>query len=584
MCIWRWCWRANTHEPTSLANSWMIFVVYFAIPAGTGFAFAKAYDAMADLGSGGSFTPVLVWAAVVAVAESLRLISLYVGVLEWTKSFTHTETLLRSNLLGAQLENGGPQRGRPVRSAAASIPAFRDDTRDIALLADGALDTTGGLAFAVTAGLVLASVDVQATLVMFVPLAAVVLLVKALDSRIKRYRQADREASSEVSALIGDLMSGANTIAVNGAIDSALDELETVVRVRETTAVRDAVLDEAVYSASRGAAQVALGLALLILAVPLAQGSAGIGEVTLFVSFAYYLDFLPRMLGRMFARHKQAGVAFARMGSMVGDADPANAVRPRMLPLDARSGRLSDAPTLEVARPSRRRLERLEVRNLSAIHGVRVRGKGDLDASAAGVHDVSFSLERGSFTVLTGPVGSGKTTLLRALLGLSYDTVVQGHVLWNGEPLSDPAAFLVPPNAAFLPQVPQLVSDSLTDNISLGGASSRAVKDAVGLAALDVDLALMADGLETMVGPRGLRLSGGQRQRLATARALVHQPELVVFDDLSSALDVETEVELWSSLAAAGMTVLAVSHRAVAFERADQILRLDQGRLELVSR
>jgi ATP-binding cassette subfamily B protein len=87
-----------------------------------------------------------------------------------------------------------------------------------------------------------------------------------------------------------------------------------------------------------------------------------------------------------------------------------------------------------------------------------------------------------------------------------------------------------------------------------------------------------------MIGPRGLRLSGGQRQRLATARALVHGPELVVLDDLSSAVDVETELQLWRNLAATGMTVLAVSHRAVAFERADQVLVLDGGRLVSLER
>ena len=92
-------------------------------------------------------------------------------------------------------------------------------------------------------------------------------------------------------------------------------------------------------------------------------------------------------------------------------------------------------------------------------------------------------------------------------------------------------------------------------------------------------IAEMPDGADTLIGPRGLRLSGGQRQRLATARALVHDPELVVLDDLSSALDVETEVQLWTNLADAAMTVIAVSHRAVAFDRADQVLRLDAGRL-----
>ena len=123
------------------------------------------------------------------------------------------------------------------------------------------------------------------------------------------------------------------------------------------------------------------------------------------------------------------------------------------------------------------------------------------------------------------------------------------------------------------------MSDSVRDNVGLGPIPADDLARALTLAAVDDDVAALPDGEDTMIGPRGLRLSGGQRQRLATARALVHGPELVVLDDLSSAVDVETELQLWDNLAAAGLTVLAVSHRAVAFERADLVLRLDHGSL-----
>ena len=177
-------------------------------------------------------------------------------------------------------------------------------------------------------------------------------------------------------------------------------------------------------------------------------------------------------------------------------------MRRRDLPLEARQeGRRPLAD-----RPLRAPLERLDVVGLSAWY-----------PGGAGVHDVTFSMTRGDFVVLTGPVGSGKSTLLRAVLGLSWQAETAGQVRWNGEALDDRAAFLVPPNAAFLPQVPQLVSDSVRDNVGLGPVPADDLARALALAAIDDDIAALPAGTDTLIGPRGLRLSGGQRQRLATA-------------------------------------------------------------------
>jgi len=474
------------------------------------------------------------------------------------------QSLLRANLLNAQVASGGPEAGQPVGSAGEAITHFRDDVEDVTMFIDGFVDISAGVVFTALAGLVLGSVDGRAALMLLIPLIGVAMATRTLDARIKRYRAADRIAASAVSGLLGDVMAAATTVKVNNAIEPTIAHLRKLVDARRRTAVRDRVLDESVWAFSQGAADVGLGLVLLSAAGAMAAGRFSVGELAVFSAYLGWLSFLPRMVGRMLARRKQVSVAFDRMSLLVADKDAGNTVTDRLLPIGLRQHR--SRPLAQ--RPERVALDVLEVRHLTANY-----------PSGEGVHDVSFSVRRGSFTVITGPIGSGKSTLLRALLGLAYQAEVAGAVAWNGNVLTDRGAFLIPPNAAFLPQVPQLISDSVADNIALGAVDETQLSLALELAAVVADIEEMPDGTGTLIGPRGLRLSGGQRQRVATARALVHSPELVVLDDLSSAVDIETELQLWSNLAAVGITVIAVSHRAVAFDRADQLLRLQDGHL-----
>jgi ATP-binding cassette subfamily B protein len=152
--------------------------------------------------------------------------------------------------------------------------------------------------------------------------------------------------------------------------------------------------------------------------------------------------------------------------------------------------------------------------------------------------------------------------------------------------------------------VPRLFSEPLRDNILMGLPPDQVdLAGALHLAVMEEDLATMPDGLNTLIGTRGIRLSGGQAQRTAAARMFVRDPELLVVDDLSSALDVETEQLLWERLtermrgeggsrkgkgagqpgtngAPATFTILAVSHRRPILRRADQIVVLKDGRVE----
>jgi ATP-binding cassette subfamily B protein len=255
--------------------------------------------------------------------------------------------------------------------------------------------------------------------------------------------------------------------------------------------------------------------------------------------------------------YQQSKVAIGRLQTLMQDAPPQQLLAHQ--PIDL----CGPLPTVPAVVRTTNSLQRLEVRGLTYHY----------PQTSAGIHDINFHLTAGTLTVITGEIGAGKTTLLRVLLGLLPKD--GGEILWNGQPVADPAGFFVPPRVAYTPQTPRLFSESLRDNILLGlPEEPTQLQAALEQAVFTRDLATMPAGPATLVGPRGMRLSGGQVQRAAAARMFVRQPELLVFDDLSSALDGETERLLWERLFADERkpTCLVVSHRPAVLARADQVL------------
>ena len=211
--------------------------------------------------------------------------------------------------------------------------------------------------------------------------------------------------------------------------------------------------------------------------------------------------------------------------------------------------------------PAREPLDHLRLRGLTAVH----------DDGTLGVEGVDLDVASGELVLLLGQIGSGKSSLLGALAGLVDHT---GSVRWNGIEVEDAQVFLRPGQVAYVAQVPRVLSGTFADNLRLD--HDRDIAQAVDDARLGSDLE-EAGGVDAVVGHRGVRLSGGQVQRLALARALAAKAELVLADDVSSALDARTEVELWAALRSRGTTVLGSTSKRAALQQADCVVVLDKG-------
>jgi ABC-type multidrug transport system fused ATPase/permease subunit len=207
-------------------------------------------------------------------------------------------------------------------------------------------------------------------------------------------------------------------------------------------------------------------------------------------------------------------------------------------------------------------LRRLDLDGFSAVH----------EDGTVAVRDVDLTVHRGQLVLVVGPVGAGKSSLLRALAGIVHHT---GALRWNGQPVTEPELFLRPNQVGYVAQLPRVLSGTVADNILLGHEVDAA--GAVSTAQLDHDLAAAGAGLALLIGHKGTRLSGGQLQRLALARALAPRTELLIADDVSSALDVTTELDLWRALRDHGVTVVGSTSKRAALTQADHVVVLLAG-------
>ena len=196
------------------------------------------------------------------------------------------------------------------------------------------------------------------------------------------------------------------------------------------------------------------------------------------------------------------------------------------------------------------------------------------------VHDLDFELRPGELLAVVGGVGSGKSTLVEMLAG--ERSPASGGLRVGGIPVESLARHELRRFIGYVPQDPILLSAPIRENILLGREVSQQDLDhALEVSRLAQDMPAFPDGLDTMVGERGVTLSGGQQQRVALSRALVGRPSILLLDDATAALDADTEAAFWEQLESVlpDIAAVVVTHRVATIQRADRVLVLEKGRI-----
>lgn len=549
--------RLLRNDPRAYGIAWCHWAVFHGAPLAVGWVLKVILDALTD---GTPGLPVFLLGALLGL-EVGRWALFVSAAVQFHGTWVGWLTVPRVNLLASLATGSGPAASRLPGSSGEAVSRFRDDVQDIAQVLDVWLDVSASVIVSAIALVVITTIDPVAGVSVAVPIGAALLLSAWLGPSLRRWRRAAREATAAVTSFIGDTFGSVLAVKAGGAEDAVDAAFRRLNARRAVVAKRDQLGSELIRSLGYGTGEVTVGIVLLLVAARFRRGELSVGDIALFSAYVVgVVAGLPKWVGRLGALHRQADVSVDRLGELMG-GDRRAAVQP------ARTFLRAGPPTPAHDPRPVGGLQRLEVRGLTVRH----------PASGRGIEDVDLTIDAGQLVVVTGVVGAGKSTLLRGLLGLI--TPDAGAMTWNGEVVADPSTFLVPPRVSYLPQVPRLFSETLAETILLGLPSDE-LDEALWLACLDEDLDRMPDGRSTLIGPRGLRLSGGQVQRTGAARAFVRRPDLLVVDDLSSALDVETEIRLWDRLQSTGRrTALLVSHRSHVLERADRVIVLAEGRV-----
>jgi len=552
-------------QPVRYSFAMFLWTSIWVLPILIGLVSARYFDALAE---GMTTTMLTMVVAAVFAYAFFRTIFIFLGMRNHGSLLFRAAATMRRNLLVRIFEL--PGAAGLDETPGEVVSRFRDDVEHVIEPFDLFVDFVGSLVAGSISLAILWSMDPVITAVIAIPVIIVGFVSNRTGGLVRKYRMQARDATEAITGFLGETFAATQSVKVAGAEEDMLGHFVELNNVRRTMMVKDRTLMAVIEAVFRNTVNIGTGLILLLAAGRLSTtGDTGLtlGEFALFVFLLHLVTESAYFYGVFIARSKQGRVSVERLTGTLAGEPWTRLIADTDLGLDT-----NEPPPAEPL-PDPAPFSSLSIRGMSYQY----------NGSTNGINDVNLDIAQGEFVVVTGRIGSGKTTMLRTILGLLPAS--SGSIKWNGEEVDDPSTFLVPPRIAYTPQVPRLFSMSLEDNLVLGASLAEGQLDeSIHIATMRHDIDTMPEGLETLIGPRGVRLSGGQVQRSAAARMFTRSPQLLVLDDVSSALDVETEQLLWSRLfeARSDVAALVVSHRHAALGRADRVIVMERGEIVAV--
>jgi ATP-binding cassette subfamily B multidrug efflux pump len=396
------------------------------------------------------------------------------------------------------------------------------------------------------------SMDARMTLAALLPLALLTFAARKFRGQIMKSSLEVQQQMSELSSYVQENLSGMHVVKAYAQEKFQTEEFVRLNRDFQEKSLEMARLRGIVTPVMQGINGLTILIVIWYGGMRVGSGDLLVADIVAFIAYLNVLAWPTAAFGWMFSLLERGRAAMKRLEELF-KIDPAI---------------IDGGP----ARGTRGLKQGIEFRNVSFSYDRQRNGGGALKG-------VSFFLPVGHSVGLVGRIGSGKTTVAQLLPRL-FD-VSDGEILLDGQdirklPLRDLRQML-----GYVPQDPFLFSTSLRRNLAFGrdATGDAELKRAVATAKLDRDLEIFHEGLETVVGERGVTLSGGQKQRATLARALVVDPPVLVLDDCLSSVDAQTEAEILQGLKAVlkEKTCLIISHRISAVKQTDEILVLDEG-------